>query len=356
MRSRRTSDEPLDPPDEPSRFVILTSGTTGTPEGGAARFAGLAGAAGRPAGDDSDEVRANDRDRRAALSFLGFRELRLRPRARLDLRAPPPLRSRGDARDGRRQRRRCPRRRAGDAAADHGARPEVLDRYDLPTLRVTAASGSSLPGDLATRWMDAFGDNLYNFYGSTEVGWATIATPEDMRIAPGTAGRPPRGTDDQAARRGWQGACGPGETGRIFVGNDLSFEGYTGGGGKDIVDGMLSSGDVGHFDERRPPVHRRPRRRDDRLRGRERLPAGGRGPARRPRGNRRGGRDRRRRRAVRPAPQGLRRRQLRIGARRGRVRSFIKENLARYKVPREVEFMDELPRNPTGKVLKRELE
>ena len=54
---------------------------------------------------------------------------------------------------------------------------EILERYDLPTLRVTAASGSALPGDLATRWMDAFGDNLYNFYGSTEVGWATIATP-----------------------------------------------------------------------------------------------------------------------------------------------------------------------------------
>ena len=42
--------------------------------------------------------------------------------------------------------------------------------------------------------MDHFGDNLYNLYGSTEVAWATIATPEDLRAAPGTAGKPPRGT------------------------------------------------------------------------------------------------------------------------------------------------------------------
>ena len=35
-----------------------------------------------------------------------------------------------------------------------------------------------------------FGDTLYNLYGSTEVAWASIATPEDMRAAPGTAGQP----------------------------------------------------------------------------------------------------------------------------------------------------------------------
>ena len=38
------------------------------------------------------------------------------------------------------------------------------------------------------------------------------------------------------------------------------------------------------------------------------------------------------------------------------VKKYVKEHLARYKVPREVEFLDELPRNATGKVLKRELQ
>ena len=130
--------------------------------------------------------------------------------------------------------------------------------------------------------MDTFGDNLYNLYGSTEVAWATIATPEDLRAAPGTAGRPPRGTAVRIVDADGN-DVEPGKTGRVFVGNEMAFEGYTGGGGKDVLDGLLSSGDVGHFDSDGPPVHRRARRRDDRLRRRERVPARGRGPALRPR-------------------------------------------------------------------------
>ena len=71
---------------------------------------------------------------------------------------------------------------------------ETLAKYDLSSLRITALSGSALPGELATAWMDRFGDNVYNLYGSTEVAYATVATPADLRAAPGTAGRPPRGT------------------------------------------------------------------------------------------------------------------------------------------------------------------
>jgi acyl-CoA synthetase (AMP-forming)/AMP-acid ligase II len=224
----------------------------------------------------------------------------------------------------------------------------------LPKLRVTAASGSSLQGDLATRWMDAFGDNLYNFYGSTEIGWATIATPEDMRAAPGTAGRPPRGTtiallDPDGAR------VPDGGTGRIFVGNEMSFEGYTGGGGKDTVDGMLSSGDVGHFDSGgRLFIDGRddemivsggenvfPREVEDLLAAHEAI-------------------DEAAVIGVDDEKFGQRLKAFVVVSSGGEldeagVKCYIKENLARYKVPREVEFLDELPRNPTGKVLKRNL-
>src|SRR3954469_6894806 len=124
---------------------------------------------------------------------------------------------------------------------------ESLQRYDLSKLRVVPVSGSALPGPLATRWMDLFGDNLYNLYGSTEVAWATIATPKDLRVAPGTAGRPPYGTVVKLYDEDGN-PVKPGETGRIFVGNDMQFEGYTGGGDKDVIDGLMSSGDVGHFD------------------------------------------------------------------------------------------------------------
>jgi fatty-acyl-CoA synthase len=124
---------------------------------------------------------------------------------------------------------------------------ETLAAYDLSSLRITSASGSALPGELATEWMDRFGDNLYNLYGSTEVAYATVATPEDLRAAPGTAGKAPRGTVvrlyDEAGHE-----VPTGEVGRIFVGNEMSFEGYTGGGGKEAIDGLLCSGDVGHLD------------------------------------------------------------------------------------------------------------
>src|SRR5919201_2318552 len=129
--------------------------------------------------------------------------------------------------------------------------PETLTRYELPNLRVTAASGSALPGELAIRWMDTFGDNLYNLYGSTEVAWATIATPEDLRAAPGTAGRPPRGTAVRIVDREGN-DVEAGRTGRVFVGNEMAFEGYTGGGGEDVRYGLLCSGDVGRFDQEGP--------------------------------------------------------------------------------------------------------
>ncbi|TML26189.1 MAG: acyl-CoA synthetase, partial [Actinobacteria bacterium] len=126
--------------------------------------------------------------------------------------------------------------------------PEVIGRYDLSALRVIALSGSALSPTLTEQAREVFGDVLHNLYGSTEVAWAAIATPQDLKEAPGTVGRPPRGTivklfDEEGNE------VPPGETGRIFVANEMLFEGYTGGGSKDVIDGLMATGDVGHFDE-----------------------------------------------------------------------------------------------------------
>jgi acyl-CoA synthetase (AMP-forming)/AMP-acid ligase II/carbon monoxide dehydrogenase subunit G len=231
---------------------------------------------------------------------------------------------------------------------------EARARYDTSSLQIVSASGSALPGDLATRWMDAFGDTLYNMYGSTEVSSATIATPQDMRAAPGTAGRPTRGTTVKLLDEdGYE--VQQGTTGRIFVGNSALFEGYSGGGDKLRVSGMMSSGDVGRFDESgRLFVEGR----DD-----EMIVSGGENVfpkeiedvlARHP--------------AVAEAAAigvddedfGQRLRAfvaLRdgAGADEDELKAHVKEQLARYKVPREIVFLSELPRNATGKVLKREL-
>ena len=232
---------------------------------------------------------------------------------------------------------------------------ETIQRYDLSALRTIPASGSALPGALAEQVMDAFGDKLYNLYGSTEVAWATIATPQDLRAAPGTAGRPPRGTivklyDDEGREVEKQG-----DSGRIFVANEMLFEGYTGGGGKDEIDGLMATGDVGHFDE------------DGRLfvdgRDDEMIVSGGENvfPAEVEDLLARHG-DISEAAVVGVEDEQFGQRLKAFVVTRGSaklsesdVQGYVKKNLARYKVPREVEFIGELPRNSTGKVLKREL-
>ncbi len=114
-------------------------------------------------------------------------------------------------------------------------------------VRIVASSGSALPVAVAERWMNSHGDNLYNLYGSTEVGQAAIATPADLRAAPGTVGRPIDGVTVQILDRD-RSPVVDGDTGEIFVGSGSQFDHYTGGGGKERVGELMSSGDVGHLD------------------------------------------------------------------------------------------------------------
>jgi fatty-acyl-CoA synthase len=348
------ADEPPDP-ERTGRITILTSGTTGAPRGAS---------------------RSQPRSADPAVSVLGSIPLRA---GEPTLIASPIFHSWGMAHLGLGiilsstlvLQRRFDAEQTLAAIERHGVTAlaavpvmlqEILDlpattrrRYDTSSLAVVAVSGSALPGDLANRFMDEFGDILYNLYGSTEVATATIATPEDLRDAPGTAGRPPFGTTvrllDDAGRE-----VQPGETGRIFVANDMLFEGYTGGGSKDVVDGMMATGDRGRFDDAGRLF----------VEGREddMLVSGG----------------------ENVFPEEIEHLLLEhrdvvdvalIGVpderwghrlhafvvKRPRsklteddVRDHVRSRLARYKVPRGVTFVSELPRNPTGKVVKRDLE
>ena len=241
-------DSGLRPPKERGRVVILTSGTTGMPKGAPRKPPDSVAPA--AALFSKIPLKASETTMIAAPMFhsWGYAHFSLA----LSLGSTLVLRRKFDPEETLR------------AVAQHRAAAlvvvpvmlqrimdlgdETIARYDLSALRVIALSGSTLPGDLATRAMDAFGEVLYNLYGSTEVAWATIATPEDLRAAPGTAGRPPLGTvvkllDDEGR------VVKPGQPGRIFVANEMMFEGYTDGGGKEIVGGMMSTGDVGRFDK-----------------------------------------------------------------------------------------------------------
>ena len=229
--------------------------------------------------------------------------------------------------------------------------PEIA-AHDLSALRVIAVSGSALAPELATRTMDLLGDIVYNLYGSTEVAYATIATPHDMRAAPGTVGRPPFGTtvrllDDDGRE------VPAGVHGRIFVGNSIQFEGYTGGGNKEIVAGLMSTGDVGHFDDA------------GRLfvdgRGDDMIVSGGENVFPREIEELLATHDAIVEAAVVGVPDPEFGTRLKAYVVRlpgsaldsAAVQEFVKQNLARYKVPREVVFVDDLPRNPAGKIVKR---
>jgi len=233
--------------------------------------------------------------------------------------------------------------------------PEVIGRYDHSSLRVIAVSGSALPGELALRVMDTFGDVLYNLYGTTEVAWATIASPKQLRDAPGTAGTPPYGTQVRLFDEHDAPVTTPGQPGRIFARNEMVMDGYTSGDGKAMIGGLIATGDVGYFD-----THGRlfVSGRDDDM-----IVSGGENVF--PREvedvltEHPGVEDvavigvpddhfgQRLRAFVVPAP----------GAQLSEddVRDYVRDNLARFKVPRDVVFVDVLPRNATGKVLKREL-
>jgi len=231
---------------------------------------------------------------------------------------------------------------------------EVRRDHDISSLRLVALSGSALLGDLATRFMNAYGNKLYNLYGSTELSWVSIATPGDLRANPGTAGRPPPGTaiaildrDGRLTQRG--------EVGRIFAANELLFEGYTSGTPLDTWDGLLATGDLGHFDRAgRLYVDGReddlvvsggenifPREIEDLL---ARLPevadVAVRGVPDREYGQRL---------AAYIVPAAGRRLDAET------VRGYVHDQFARYAVPREVYFLDELPRNTTGKVVPQRL-
>ncbi len=230
----------------------------------------------------------------------------------------------------------------------------VRDAADVGSLRYVAVSGSSLPGPLAQDFMDGFGDVLYNLYGSTEVAYATVASPADLRAAPGTVGRPLRGTKIEL--RDEHGRPVPtGEQGRIFVANPMLFEGYTDGATKQFSGGFMQTGDVGHVDtEGRLFVDGReddmivsggenvfPEEVEDLL---VRHPAVSDA-------------------AVVGVPDDDFGQRLvayvvsspGVSPTAAELRDYVRDHLARHKTPRDVLIVDELPRNPTGKLLRRRL-
>jgi fatty-acyl-CoA synthase len=231
---------------------------------------------------------------------------------------------------------------------------DVTEKPDTSSLRIVALSGSALAPTLATRFMDRYGDVLYSLYGSTEIAYVSVAGPTDLRAAANTAGNVLRGVTVRIVDAE-DNDVPPGTVGRIFAGSGMSFEGYTNGDDKARLGNLASIGDLGRIgDDGRLYVEGR----DDDM-----IVSGGEN--------------------VFPAEVEETLHQhpdvsdvavvgvdddrfgqalvahvvLKAGssASDGDLRAHVKAHLANYKVPREIVFHDNLPRNETGKVLKREL-
>jgi acyl-CoA synthetase (AMP-forming)/AMP-acid ligase II len=231
---------------------------------------------------------------------------------------------------------------------------EVRHRYSGRSLRFATASGSRMRPDVVTRFMDEFGDIIYNNYNATEAGMIATATPIDLRAAPDTAGKPAIGTEIRILDADFN-EVPTGEVGQIFVRNSNRFDGYTSGSHKDFHDGFMASGDVGRLDEagRLYVVGR-----DD-----EMIVSGGENvyPI-----------EVEKTLAAHPdvaeaTVLGVDDEQygqrlaafvvLTPGARVAvdDLKQHVRDNLANYKVPREIVVLDELPRSSTGKIARRDL-
>lgn len=341
------------PPVRQGRTIVLTSGTTGSPKGAVRRMPPGVG----PLATILDRIPFNAGERILISAPMfhtwGYAALQLA----LALRATIVLQRTFDPVDARRALEKY-------RVHAHVAVPVMLQRMlELPSdpsarenrrLRITAVSGSALPGGLATAYMNEYGDVLYNVYGSTEASWVSIASPADLRREPQTAGRPPRGTVVRVLDRDGR-PVREGAVGRIFVRNDLVFDGYTSGQNKEFVDELISTGDLGRMRDGLLFVEGRE---DDMVIS--------------------GGEN------VYPDEvavvlhrmQGVREAAVvgvaddRFGQRLAAfivahpdtelsepdVLAHCKKHVSRHAVPREVHFVQDLPRNATGKILLRQLD
>jgi fatty-acyl-CoA synthase len=231
---------------------------------------------------------------------------------------------------------------------------DVRKRYSGRSLRFATASGSRMRPDVVIKFMDEFGDVIYNNYNATEAGMIATATPADLRAAPDTAGKPADGTEIRIYDSDFR-ELPTGEVGQIFVRSGTLFDGYTSGTTKDFHGDFMASGDLGYLDAQgRLFVVGR----DD-----EMIVSGGENvypieventlmahPE-----------------VAEAAVLGVDDEQygqrlaafvvLESGASATveSLKQHVRDNLANYKVPREITLMDELPRGSTGKILRNEL-
>jgi fatty-acyl-CoA synthase len=234
---------------------------------------------------------------------------------------------------------------------------EVLQKYDCSSLRWVMSGAAPLATSTAVRFQELFGPVLHNFYGATETGTVTHAKPEDHGSRPGSVGQALRGNEIRILDDDGD-PVAPGEVGELYVRNGMIISGYhknPEATQSSLRDGFFSVGDLARMDEEgyvylasrkhdmviSGGINIYPREIEEVLHGHAKVVEA----------------------AVIGIPDDEWGEALRafIVIERGATLSeddilqHCRDHLAGFKQPRSIVFMDELPRNPTGKILKREL-
>ncbi|HVS12310.1 MAG TPA: AMP-binding protein [Thermoanaerobaculia bacterium] len=234
---------------------------------------------------------------------------------------------------------------------------EVRARHDLSSMRSIVMAAAPCPFEVKRRVMELFGEVLYEFYGSSELGCNAVMRPEDQLRKPGSCGRPCEGIEvkvlDDAGRE-----LPPGEPGELYIKSPQVITEYWHNeeATRQARRGELFSvGDVGYLDDEgflyisdrkrdmvisggvnicttevENVIHAHPDVWDVAVFG---VPSAEWGESVHA--------------VVQPRPG------ARIEAET--LLDWLRERLAHYKLPRAVELRDALPRDEAGKIRKREL-
>jgi long-chain acyl-CoA synthetase len=235
---------------------------------------------------------------------------------------------------------------------------EGRDKFDTSTLELCVSGGSAMPVELMRGFEEAFGCKILEGYGLSESSPVASFNRPDRERKPGSIGIPIEGVEMKVVDDDGN-DVEQGEVGEIVIRGHNVMKGYwnkPNETGDTLIDGWLHTGDMAKIDED-GYFFIVDRKKDLIIRGgynvypREIEEVLYEHPA------------------VREAAViGVKDDKLgeEVGAAvalkdgqeasEQELRDFVKEQVAAYKYPRRVWFVDDLPKGPTGKILKREIE
>ena len=238
------------------------------------------------------------------------------------------------------------------------AKHPMVEQFDLSSLKQVFSGAAPLGADLAAEAAARVGCEVVQGYGMTELSPVSHCTAVGG-FRPGTSGITIPNTETRIIDPDTGDDKGVGEEGELWVRGPQVMMGYLNNeeATRNTIDddGWLHTGDIAVVDAVPPRVDRRPTEGADQVQGLPGAAGRARGAAGQPSRDRRCRGDRRARRGGRRAAEGVRRSPRRFELTVQDVQDFVAEHVANYKQVRIVEFVDEIPKSASGKILRRML-